>query len=267
MGARIEFEGLSNVRDLGGMAAFEGRRVRPGMLYRADQLFSATESDKVQLDRMNIGVVVDFRSILEREEKPDPAIEGARNVHLPIIEDVRAGITRASGDDENLVQMMMSGDIDNAVVDRHMQGMYREFVTEPFAQAQYARFVDEVVGAAEAGKAALWHCTAGKDRAGFATVIMLEALGVTRSAIVADYLRTNEYLADVVDALVARYSSYLPNDATRTVLKHFLLADESYLEAAFAAIDERFGSLDAYLEQALGIDAAKRNRMCELFLA
>ena len=266
MSELVEFEGLNNVRDLGGIATADGRCVRSGMLYRSDQLFFATDGDRRKLDCMGIATVVDFRSIPEREEKPDPAIDGARNVHLPIIEDVRMGITRSGSDDKNLVSMMMAGEVDNAVVDRHMQAMYCEFVAEPFAQGQYAHFIGEVVTTAEAGKASLWHCTAGKDRAGFATAIVLEALDVPREAIFTDYLQTNECLSRAVDALVDQFGARLPNDTARAALRRFFLADESYLQAAFNAIDERYGSPTAFYEQALGVDDAKRARMRELFL-
>ncbi|MBQ9042428.1 MAG: tyrosine-protein phosphatase [Eggerthellaceae bacterium] len=266
MSRLIEFEGLSNTRDLGGMLAVDGRRIREGLLYRSEQLFFATEGDRAKLDTLGIGKVFDFRSALERDEKPDPDIAGAENAHLPIIEDVRTGITRGDAGNERMIEVVMSGKADIAFVDQHMQGMYTEFVTEPFAHGQYARFVDEALAEAEQGKAVLWHCTAGKDRAGFATVIVLEALGVPRDDIVADYLQTNECLAGSIDNIMAMLAERLPSMSTVDVMRHFFLADESYLRAAYDAIDDRFGSVDAFLEQALRIDAAKREKMQTLYL-
>lgn len=262
----VPFEGLSNTRDLGDMSANDGRRVREGLLYRSGQLFFATEGDRAKLDTLGIGKVFDFRSAPERDEKPDPVIAGAENVHLPIIQDVRTGITRGDEGNARMMDVVMSGKADIAFVDQHMQAMYAEFVTEPFAHAQYARFVDEAVAEAEQGKAVLWHCTAGKDRAGFATVIVLEALGVPRDDIVADYLQTNECLAESIDGIMAMVAERLPNAATADALRHFFLADESYLQAAYGAIDDQFGSVDSFLGQALGIDAAKREKMQSLYL-
>ena len=266
MSRRIEFEKLSNTRDLGGMPAAHGRRIREGLLFRSEQLFFASQADLDKLGSLGIGKVFDFRSALERDEKPDPAIAGAVNVHLPIIEDVRTGITRGSEGDGRMVDLVMSGQVSEALVDEHMQGMYRKFVTDPFAHRQYARFVGEAVDEARQGKAVLWHCTAGKDRAGFATVILLEALGVARDDIMADYLQTNECLANTVEGLMAMLAEKLPDATATSALRRFFLANESYLRAAYDAIDDHFGSVDAFLEQALHIDAEKRAEMRELFL-
>ena len=266
MSRLIEFEGLSNTRDLGGMMAADGRCVRDGLLYRSEQLFFATEGDREKLDTLGIGKVFDFRSAPERDEKPDPDIADAENVHLPIIQDVRTGITRGNEGNARMIDMVLSGQMDEETVDQHMQGIYAEFVTEPFAHEQYARFVDGAIAAAQRGKASLWHCTAGKDRAGFATVIVLEALGVGRDSVFADYLQTNECLTETVDKLIVMLAGRLPTEASIGPLRRFFLADESYLSSAYDAIDERFGTFDAFLEQALGIDAAKRETMRSLFL-
>lgn len=266
MSAQIAFEGLQNTRDLGGMATSEGKRIREGLLYRSGQLFFATEADLRKLNSLDIGLVVDFRSMPEREEKPDPAIEGAQNLHLPIIQDVRAGITRGSEGNGRMIDMVLSGHMSEDMVDQHMRRMYYEFVTEPFANGQYARFITEAVATAKQGKATLWHCTAGKDRAGFATVIMLEVLGVGRESIFADYMQTNACLTETVDELIVTLAGRLPTEVSIGPLRRFFLADESYLASAYDAIDERFGSFDSFLEQALRIDQPTRSAIQALFL-
>jgi len=278
MSTLIAFEGLSNVRDLGGMRTKKGRIIDAGRLYRSDQLFSATQADREKLGTMNIKVVIDFRSGIEREEKPDPELEGTTNLHLPIIKDVRAGITRDTQSNKGIMKMVMNGKgADPAAIDAYMANMYCEFVTDPFANEQYARFVDAVITALRAEGGALWHCTGGKDRAGFATVILHEALGVARNDIMADYLQTNEYVAGVTDQLAGMLSSKAfssgqaqhgeqVSEAMMTALSHLFRADESFLASAYAAADERFGSFDAFLAQGLGVDEAKREELCRLSL-
>ena len=91
MGAQIKFEGLHNVRDLGGTAVADGLKVSSGKMLRSDQLADATETDLAKLGELGIGKIIDLRSAVGRDEKPDPDIAGAVNLHLPIIEDVRAG--------------------------------------------------------------------------------------------------------------------------------------------------------------------------------
>lgn len=262
MGTPIAFDNLFNVRDLGGMTTRDGRTVRSGMLLRGDQLFSASDADLAKLRDMGVRKVIDFRSIGEHEEKPDPAMEDAENVFLPIIKDVGIGITRGTEGNMRIMDLFRSGrPIEPETIVRHMRGMYRSFVEDPFANGQYAQFVDEVLATAERGGATYWHCTAGKDRAGFATAVLLEALDVPREAIVADYLQTNEYMDGVMGQLVSLFSNQLPNAGTREALKCFFVADESYLESAFDSIEQRFGTVGAFLDERLGIDADKRRRL------
>lgn len=266
MGAQIKFEGLHNVRDLGGTAVADGLKVSSGKMLRSDQLADATETDLAKLGELGIGKIIDLRSAVGRDEKPDPDIAGAVNLHLPIIEDVRAGITRDSKSDARIIEMLTRGeDISSSLVDQHMELMYRRFVSDPFAIAQYTRFVDEIIESAERGEAVLWHCTAGKDRAGFATAIVLESLGASRDDIIEDYLITNEYLTGVVEHLLATIGRMLPSDSARQAARSFFRADERYLEAAYDEAATRFGSFEAFCEQALGIDAGKRAHMRELF--
>ncbi len=278
MSTPLTFEGLHNVRDLGGMRTVDGRTLIKGKLYRSDQLFSATQADRETLDAMDFRVIVDFRSGIEREEKPDPQLEGATNLHLPIIKDVRAGITRDKQSNRSIMRMIMSGQgADLTIIDTYMSNMYRGFVMDPYANEQYARFLDTVIEALQAGGSALWHCTAGKDRAGFATAILLEALGVARDDIMADYLQTNECLAGVTAQLVGMLSSRALTSGQmqldeqmlatmKTALDHFFRADESFLAGAYTAAEERFGSFEAFLVQGLGIDEAKREELRRLCL-
>ncbi len=278
MSTPLTFEGLHNVRGLGGMRTVDGRTLIKGKLYRSDQLFSATQADLETLGTMNVRVIIDFRSGIEREEKPDPQLEGATNLHLPIIKDVRAGITRDEQSNRSIMRMIMSGQgTDLTIIDTYMSNMYRGFVMDPYANEQYARFVDTVIEALQAGGSALWHCTAGKDRAGFATAILLEALGVARDDIMADYLQTNECLAGVTAQLVGMLSSRALTSGQmqldeqmlatmKTALDHFFRADESFLAGAYTAAEERFGSFEAFLVQGLGIDEAKREELRRLCL-
>jgi protein-tyrosine phosphatase len=264
---RYSFEGIPNIRDLGGLWTVDGRRTKQGLLLRSGQLFFSTEGDLARLCELGIAEVIDLRSGLERAEKPDLEIPGARNLHLPIMEDISAGVTRDAESDEGAFAMLAQGGDDAPVLAAaYMQKTYRSFVESPFSVSQYARFAGEAVSCAERGRAILWHCTAGKDRAGFAAAIMLEALGVTRADIVEDYLLTNERLAAVVGQLIEQFEGQLPTDAAHEAARRLFLADESYLQAAYGAAEDLYGGFDAFLEQGLGLDAGVRAHMQELFL-
>lgn len=265
---RIEFEALHNVRDLGGMIGVDGRTIRSGLLFRGDQPFFSTERDKDAIAALGIRKSIDFRSRMEHEDKPDPVIPLVKNVYLPIIEDVRMGITHGHAENTHLGQLLMGGaDIDAAFVDAYMQEMYRKFVNDPFANGQYARFVDEVIESALANEGVFWHCTAGKDRAGFATVIVLEALGVSRETIAADYLSTNDYLSDFRARMMDHFADRFASDGARDAFAHFFSADASYLEAAYDEAASLYGSFQAYLAKAIDVDESKTAKLRSLLLA
>lgn len=267
MGTVIGFEQLHNVRDLGGMAAADGRVVKDGLLFRGDQPYFASEADKRKLVELGVRTMVDFRSLAEHEEKPDPDVPSIRNLYLPVIQDVRAGITHGEEENARIGQMLMSGQhVDISFVDDYMGNMYCQFIGDEFANGQYARFVDEVIASAQRGEGIMWHCTAGKDRAGFATAILLEALGVSRDDIVTDYLLTNECLRDFTAGFIAKVAQRFPDESLQQAIARFFSADASYLAAAYDEADCLYGSMSAYLEQALGIDEAKRARLQDLLL-
>lgn len=268
MGTPVTFEGLSNVRDLGAMKAAGGRLVKNGLLYRSDQLFFASDADRAKLGELGIGLVIDFRSTFERETKPDCEVEGAQNLHLPVIRDVRAGITQDKESHNRIMALFMEGEeISPAFVDNYMCRTYRSFIEDPAANEQYARFVDEVLAMGTSGKASLWHCTAGKDRAGFASVILLTALGASKEDIIADYLQTNACIAGVLDHVKESLAEKLPSVQAITALDRFFLADEAFLEAAFVAAQERYGSFEHFLKEAVSIDEKKREELQHVFLA
>ena len=106
----------------------------------------------------------------------------------------------------------------------------------------------------------LWHCTAGKDRAGFASVIIQWLLGVDEAAIREDYLAANTYLAAEVESLVAmlRVQMGRTDENADAALMCLFTAREEYLDAAFANATRVYGSFDGFLEQGLRVTAEER---------
>lgn len=267
MGEPIAFEGLRNVRDLGGLPTMDGCQVKSGLLYRGGHLCDATVADCNELVRRGISEVIDLRSEQETLEKPDSKVPGMWYTHLPVVADVRMGVTRDTRSDDEIREMMTSGrGVDVEYVSDYMRTMYRMFVLDGHAVSHYARFVDCVLEAGEAGRPVYWHCTAGKDRAGFAAVILGEALGVKREALMEDYLLSNVCLADEVGLLMTALGATFESDDAREALRGYFVADEAYLRAAYDAAWERYGSFEGFLEQGLGIDATKRQRLAATFV-
>ncbi len=247
----IEFEGLPNTRDLGGMPAADGRRIRSRRLLRSGLLAPATCTDLTRLHKeYDLRLDVDLRTDEECAERPDPVgeIPGLRFVHLPVFQEPAAGVSRSETDMDRVRSQVMRGEVEPAQL---MIALYPHMLLDDIGVTAYRTFFEEVL-ACETG-AVLWHCTAGKDRCGMASVLMETALGVPWEVIFADYMATNRFYGlAVVDGV--------PEDPFNGV-------DARYLTAASEAVDREFGGMLGYIDRALGIGADARAELQARYLA
>ena len=236
--------GAPNARDLGGLPTMDGRTIRPGLLLRSGELAGITEPDAQALTEYPLRTVVDFRTDLEREQKPDRVLPGVQYVHCPIVQQAAAGLTREEHADPYAAVVAHA---------KAMAGRERAFMCE-----LYRSLVTQAFSLAQTDGALLYHCTAGKDRVGVGTMLLLTALGVDWPVIVENYLITNERMAASTDCLLTAVVDYDLSEAEREVIRTFDRADAAFLTAARDAVAERYGSVDAFLTQALGVGAAER---------
>ena len=258
----VEFEKLLNTRDLGGMTAVDGRKIKTGKLFRSGHLYGASARDLEKLSGL-IDLSIDFRTLQERIEKPEPAIPGVRCIELPIFDEQLAGVTR---NEDSFAEIRKNMLLNAEIGKNYMSGLYKNFICSDYSVSQYEKFVRLLLVDHEKG--VLWHCTAGKDRAGFATVIVQELLGVSRDDIEADYMLTNVCLEPEIKSLLEMFRHIPgvdPEVAAESCLYVFS-AFEEYLHTAYALIAEQYGSFDNYLSCALHISNAERDRLRELYL-
>jgi len=240
----IALEGAANFRDLGGYAAGDGRSVRWGLFYRSDDLHELTDDDLEVVARLGIELVCDFRGPDEWQSAPDrlPADDPPQVVHLEIWD--------PSFSSEAFREMMEGGaapdapDLGGVLVEGN-----RLFATR-FAD-RYAAMFERITQ--PANLPALVHCTGGKDRTGFASALILRTLGVPLETIYEDFLLTNHYTAGHIERRIflAELLSGFRIDGDR--LRPVLGVERRFLEAAFAAIDERHGGFDRFRREALGL--------------
>ena len=258
----MKLEKLSNTRDLGGIKGAYGRLLKKGRLIRSGQLFFASDSDITELEKVPVRRVIDFRTTKEKNEKPDPVPAGAHYLHLPVFNEEKHGITREESGKSAFQELMesVSSGSDGAV--RYMMRTYRDFVTDEHALLQYSRFLSVIL---ENGNGAvLWHCTAGKDRAGFATVLILEILGADRNTITEDYLQTNTFLEREIEEIMTALKPVFPNN--EEMLRAFFSAREEYLDSVYETVHETYGSFDTFLESRLGVTSEIREMLRAMYL-
>ena len=262
MSERIPFDALENTRDLGGMLGTGSCRIALGRLIRSGHMQPASERDIRRLAEL-VDTIIDFRTDAERKEKPDPVILGAQTIHLPVFERLSAGVTRDEASDEAAFIMVAR---DPGKARQYMIRTYTGFVKSDFCVSQYRRFVSLLMEPHE--KAVLWHCTAGKDRAGFASVIVESLLGVSPEDIMEDYLRTNDYLQEEILKLremVSRQMGGL-DERMEKALTYLFGAHEEYLAAVYHAAKETYGSFMRFLTDGLKVSATDQERLRAMYL-
>ena len=264
----IELTSVSNARELGGFLA-HGRAIRPGRLLRTSFLSDASPSDLTRLETVyHVAAVVDFRMSVEQAQHPDPVIPGAENLSLPVIEpeDFPGAGTANLGSllDPHGDRL---GALLKAAESRMLNDqLYGGFLLRGRGKAAYGQFFQVLLNLPE-DRAILWHCTDGKDRTGIASMLLLSALGASRETILEDYLLTNEYNKQKLDAVQAALDGKpLTPELRELALFGVGAVYERYLLNAIIALADAYGSVDGYLARELGIGKAERAILREKFL-
>lgn len=264
---RISLEGVCNTRDLGGFVTKSGKKIKEKRLMRSGQLINLTEADKKKLvEEYQLATVIDFRTNAERNDKPDPYLPGVKMINNPILEEKALGITRDTQSQNNVIvtlvqEMHKKTDFSS---EKYMEDMYAGLISNPYSRSRYKIFL-EILLQQEKG-AALWHCSAGKDRVGIATMLLLSALDVPRETIIADYLKINEFGAEEVEELVDRVLGNNRNEELERQVRPLFCVEESYIQSVFKQLEQESGSVEAFLEKEMGLDDKKRVRLEELYL-
>ena len=253
---KLPFTGAHNFRDLGGYKTEDGRALKWGKIYRSDDLHLLTDEDLKYLSRLNIKSVVDFRSDEERESEPDRLNPGMTQVLLPI------KFQPEELDDETLKNLMKNltfGTLDSSNLLRDFNiVIVKDFATE------YKKFFRHVIE--NNAEPIVFHCTAGKDRAGFASAMILTVLGVPREKVIEDYLLTNTYVKDHVDSEMLEIELKTFFRADTDNLRKINLVEERYIQAAFDTIDSEWGGMDNYISGALGLSEEDILKLKDFYL-
>jgi len=239
----VPLAGAMNFRDVGGSETEDGRFVRWGKIYRSAALSGLTPDDFAKIQDLDIRYVYDLRSVDERRDEPTRWPDtGATMASLDYEMDISAFMAAfADGPSAEKVRAAMTS-FYPAVVDSH-KGQFR---------AVFAELLEGDDGAI------LYHCSAGKDRTGVQTALILSALGVPRETVIEDFLLSNQHHRISGDA---GPMAGMPPE----VLEVLGGVERPYLEAFFAEIDRRYGGVEVYLAAELDVDAADIQRLRALY--
>lgn len=238
----LPLTGASNFRDLGGYAGHGGRQVRWRRIFRSDHLADLTPADVAQVTELGLTRVCDFRGTQERV--PQACVLPQVKVHALSIEPTVV---------QGLKSLLASGQAPTVQDTVHlMEQTYRDFVL--YNSARFAELFGHLL---ESDAPLVFHCTAGKDRTGFAAALILTALGVPKAVVMQDYLLTND---------LYRMPHTSAPFAPQEVLNVLWRVQPNFLEAAFHAVEAEYGSLQQYLAKTLGMGAPEMARLETLYL-
>lgn len=257
----IKLNNTKNTRSLSDLQNKDGLSIKKHYLIRSDALNKLNEQDKDILKKeYNLKRVIDLRCESEIKNSPDVTIEGVELLENPILPSNRVGVTKKGNDEEDFRDFVEAiyENGEKSSID-FMTKVYREIVTEPFSNLAYERFLQILLKDVEG--ATLWHCSAGKDRAGFATILVLYLLDFSMEDIIKDYLSTNQYYQGSVQEFLMKCGSQY-----KEVLEVVFGVRKEYLDALFAEIKRSYGGLDEYISQGLHFSTEDKQKLKKIYL-
>jgi protein-tyrosine phosphatase len=254
----INLQGTTNTRDIGGYQTSDMGTLRWGQIIRSENLSRLTTSDFQKLEEVGLKTVIDLRTNKEHDKSPTvwQGDNPPRFYHFPVgdanndwFRAQRKMMKRNRFTEEQSLELMVEG--------------YRMIAEE--GPDSYQKLMELVLD--QSNWPILIHCNAGKDRAGVAVTLILESLGVDRETIMEEYLLTNEIgRTEKKAVLLSRESkkigrgSKFGKGSSPSAWSPIVGVRAEMLEAFYASVDEKYGSMDAFLFE-LGVDQDARSEL------
>ncbi len=259
-GQSLGIASIPNLRDMGGYVTTNGATVARGLVYRSNQLYDISAGDMLLLAKLNLKNDFDLRTATERNAKPDELPTGVNDIWLDVLaDDPGSGPANLSG----LLSdpQKANAELGDGKVEKLFQNAYRQCISLPSAQAAYRKLFLALGDKNELP--ALFHCTTGKDRTGWAAAALLSLLGVPMETVKQDYLRSNDYILPMYETLIQQFLAAGGDPSIPTAI---LGVKEEYLNAAFDEMLDKYGSIENYFSEALGISITQQTALRNLYL-
>ncbi len=246
---RIKAENLKNTRDLGGYVTADGRVIKDKMLIRSGQLSRATDRDIEKLvNDYQLKTVIDLRIDAEIKEKPDRIPEGVNYIRIPLLDKAYLGITR---DEYSLTSWFNMFSDNKRRPEDIFYDMYDVLVFGDRSRELIPQIFSVFLGD---NNAVLWHCSAGKDRVGIVTMLILLALGVDNETIIEDYLATNKFSRNEIMKTLIFAPLAIKSRWQRKCLKVLMTVKREYMQRLLNKIERDYDDVFDFFGKAYGID-------------
>lgn len=254
-GNSIEIKKVNNFRTVGNIKNSEGKTLKEGKFYRSGHLHKLKKKSFKELESLGIKEIIDLRNAKEISDKPDQLPADIVYKKYSAFEDKGDQLTQAK-------KLVLKGKVNGSDADKRMLDFYREYVTEN--PETIKKIITEIL---ESEQPVLYHCTAGKDRTGITTALILTILKFDKETIYNDYLLSNNYRKKLIFKRfkLANNLHFLYPKMDVKVLEKLSWVETEYLDAAFDEINNKYGSVDTYIQQVLGISEDKREEYIKKF--
>ena len=255
----LQIPGMYNFRDLGGFPTIDNKKVKWGLLYRGDHLHNLKLEGFEFVENLNIKTIIDFRSETEILESPNPIIktvEKTYNFSPEATVAMFAGVLQNGGDIPSMESMI---DFAKTAVKNNPKAAYiamlnqqKQFVTKPKGIEAFSNTLKALINTN--GKVSFQHCRGGKDRTGYALMLLLALLGVEEKYLVYDYMLTHKAREKKNQRYLENYRRLADgNEAVAQYLFSFFDVKEDYILMAINKINENYGNVKNYALKVLGI--------------
>ena len=263
LGSYLGMNDLPNLRDIGGYVTSDGKVVVRGKTYRSNAFYPMNAIELKTLGQLVLKNDYDLRTTIEIRDQPDNIPATVQYAQLNVMADNSgvilppAQITELFQDPKLASEKL--GGVDG--VEAQFVGLYRELVTLSSANESYRELFLSI--SEQDNSPNVFHCTNGKDRTGWAAAALLTLIGVPEEVVYEDYLRSNEYLLPMHQKEIDDFSS---KGGDKEIPKAIFGVKRRYLAAAFKEMQDRYGTVERYFAEGLGINEKEQQKIKRFYL-
>ncbi|MDH6250640.1 protein-tyrosine phosphatase [Chryseobacterium sp. H1D6B] len=252
----IKIKKVNNFRTLENIKNSEGKTLKKGLIYRSGHLHKLKKRSFDTFHKLGIKEIIDLRNPKEISKKPDQLPDHIIYKKYSAFDDQGDQLTQGR-------KLVLKGKVNASDADKRMLDFYREYVTEN--PEMIKKIIIDVL---ESDQPVLYHCTAGKDRTGITTALILTILKFDKETIYNEYLLSNNFRKDIImkRLKLAHNLHFIYPKMDLKVLEKLSWVERNYLDAAFDEINKKYGSMDIYIQQVLGISENKREEYIRKFM-
>lgn len=246
---QFKIKKITNFRTIGNIKNIDGRILKEGKIYRSAHLHKLKKKSVKTLENLGIKEIIDLRNSKEISQKPDVIPQNVDYKNYSAFEDEGDQLNQAK-------KLVLKGKVKGSDANQRMLDFYKTYATEN--PEVIKKIIHEIL---DAENPVLYHCTAGKDRTGIITALILTILKFDKATIENDYLLSNNYREKLVQKRLhlAHNLHFIYPKMDLNVIEKLSWVEKNYLDAAFLEIDKKYGSIDAYIHENLEISENKRS--------